>query len=94
MYTIALTQNEFEDFRDVQIRPRADWPATFSCNVWREVWPFNSYGYTRERIYLEGQIPRLDEIVRIVLNVRPEEGQFFISDDGIYKTRGSRYTHC
>lgn len=54
MEYIGLSQEEFEEFREVKIRPRADWPATFSCNALGEVWPFTSYGHTYEvqRIHL------------------------------------------
>ena len=84
MEIIILSREEFEEFRDVQIRPRADWPATFSCNKSHEVWPFHNFGPTGWKIYLDGQIPRLDEIVRIVLNDRSEGGRFFVNDNGVF----------
>ena len=86
MQWITLSMEEFEEFRDVQIRPRADWPATFSCNYWGAVWPYNAKGYTHESLrgYLQGQIERLDEIVKLVLEVRPSGGRFFISDEGVF----------
>ena len=76
MEIIFIDWEDFEEFRDVQIRPRADWPATFSCNGWNEVWPFNSYGATSEgaRVYLQNQIPQLDRIVEIVIDFRPSGG--------------------
>ena len=86
MEMIFIDREKFEEFRDVQIRPRADWPATFSCNSWNEVWPFSSYSATPEgdRVPLQGLIPQLDEIVKIVLNFRSSGGRFFISDDGVF----------
>ena len=84
MYTIGLSPEEFEEFRDVQIRPRADWPAIFSCNQYQKVWPFRSYGYTGPVTDIQGEIPRLDEIVEWVLEMRPEGGRFFINDEGVF----------
>ncbi len=90
MRVIFVSRAEFEDFRDVQIRPRADWPATFSCNQYGQVWPFGSYGHTPEgeRLYLQRQISKLDEIVAIVLAERPEGGRFFLRDDGVFVRPG------
>ena len=86
MRTIRISHEEFEDFRDVQIKSRTDWPATFSCNQWGEVWPFNTLGYTHqsERLMLEGKIPLLDEIVKIILSERPNGGRFFLRNSGVY----------
>lgn len=93
MEMIFIDREDFEEFRDVQIRPRADWPATFSCNSWHEVWPFSTYSATAEgdRIYLQGQVPQLDEIVEIVLDFRSSGGRFFIRDDGVFVRPGDEY---
>ena len=86
MESIDLTLEEFEEFRDLQIRPRADWPAAFSCNYRKEVWPFVSYGltYEEQRLHLKGEIQLLDEIVERVLAERPSGGRFYISDNGVF----------
>ena len=86
MSTFRMSQSEFEDFRDVQIKPRADWPATFSCNQHGQVWPFVVYGYTQEdeRLYMENQFTLLDDIVKDVLDVRPEGGRFHLNDRGAF----------
>ena len=86
MERIRLTPEEFIEFRDVQIRPRADWPATFSRNYMGDVWPWSPYSPTREqdRRYLQGQIPLLDEVVAIVLRKRSEGGRFFLDEDGVH----------
>ena len=65
MKIFELTPQQIEEFRDVQIVQRADWPATFSCNTDGEVWPFHGYGHTyaEHRMYLQGEITLLDEIV-------------------------------
>ena len=86
MQEIFVSPEEFEEFRDIQIQPRWDWPATFSCTMYKRVWPQNAWGYTDEtrRVYLEGQFPLLDQIVGIVLHERREGGRFFISDAGVF----------
>ena len=86
MQEIPLSVDEFDEFRDVQIRPRADWPATFSCSPRGEVWPFKSWGYTygTGRLHLEGIFPLLDHIVEIVLRERKGGGRFLIDDDGVF----------
>ncbi len=83
---LELSREEFEEFRDRQIRPRADWPAAFSCNFRKEVWPFVSYGLTYEenRRHLKGEVKLLDEIVETVLAERPSGGRFYISDNGVF----------
>ena len=83
---LELSQEEFEEFREIQIRPRADWPAAFSCNFRKEVWPFVSYGLTYEehRRHLKGKIELLDEIVERVLAERPSGGRFYLNDRGVF----------
>ena len=83
---LELSQEEFDEFRWRQIRPRADWPAAFSCNYKREVWPFVSYGltYDEHRRHLKGEIELLDEIVEGVLAERPSGGRFFLNDRGVF----------
>lgn len=86
MQDLCVSPVEFEEFRDFQVQQRWDWPAIFSCNMYRQVWPFNAYGYTDEtrRMYLEGHIPLLDQIVEMVLLERSEGGRFFIGDEGVF----------
>jgi hypothetical protein len=87
MEIMSLTSEQFETFRTLQIKPRADWPATFSCNAWEEVWPFSGYGLTYEgdRQYIrQKEIPILDEIVNKVLAKRPAGGRFFVDDRGVF----------
>ena len=81
-----MSRAKFERFKDAQIRPRCDWPATFSCNPKREVWPFITFGYTdeRERLDLQGQIELLDDIVEDVLWENHLGGRFHINDNGAY----------
>ena len=84
---ITLTREEFNWFRDVQIKPRWDWPATFSCNRQREVWLFVVYGHTppEDRQYLEqGDYPVLYKIVERFLIYRPKGGRFHIGNEGVF----------
>lgn len=84
--TFRLTRQKFEEFRNVQISPRTDWPATFSCNHFGEVWPPPGYGFTcpDDRMHVQGHYPLLDEIVGIVLAERPAGGRFFLNDEGVF----------
>ncbi len=83
---IQLTREEFEEFRDVQIRRRYDWPATFSCNGRGEVWPFATYSHTSEseRVQLKGVFPVLDLIVERLLLAKSDGGRFHINDQGVF----------
>ena len=78
MHEMFISPEEFEEFRDIQIRPRWGWPVAFSCNQHYQVCPWNRYGYTpeSERVYVEGLLPRLDQIVRMVL-LRRRRGDDF-----------------
>ena len=86
MRTRTIGLAELKYFRDVQVRPRWGWPATFSCNGRREVWPGTRYGHTpeHERQHLEGVLALLDEIVDDVLHVEPRGGRFHVNDQGVF----------
>ena len=86
MSTGHMTVAEFTFFRDVQIKPKWGWRATFSCNSKGEVWPSTRFGYTpeRERVHMEGVRALLDEIVDDVLDVQPRGGRFHIGDRGAF----------
>ena len=100
MIAIHISAEEFAYFQDVQIRPRARWPAAFNCNERGDVWPFARYGHTGPMGNLRGQIPRLDEIVKVILAERPkvapwehvQGGRFFINNEGVFiKPEGVGY---
>ncbi len=100
MIAIHISAEEFAYFQDVQIRPRAGWPAAFNCNERGDVWPFARYGHTGPMGNLRGQIPRLDEIVKVILAERPkvapwehvQGGRFFINNEGVFiKPEGVGY---
>ena len=86
MRTFSVSKKEFQNFRDVQIRPHAHWPAVFSCNLHGDVWPFSTYGFTHDadRVYLSGKFKLLGQIVKEVLIERPEGGRFFVNDAGVF----------
>ena len=91
MRYITLAFNEFEQFRDVHVKHRWDWPATFSCNPSGQVWPTPGYGFTNEedRMYLSRrEYPTLHTIVDAFLSVRPEGGRFHINDEGVFLAYG------
>ena len=91
MRCINLTFREFEQFRDVQVKPRWDWPVTFSCNNYNEVWATPGFGFTQgeDRSYLpRSRYPTLHKIVAAYLSVRPEGGRFHISDEGVFAAYG------
>ena len=84
--SIKINGAQFQEFKDAQVRTRGDWPATFSCNAHREVWPFSTYSHTHhsDRIPVAGQIPILDQIVGKFLQINPRGGRFHIDDAGAY----------
>ena len=86
MRYIPISRDEFEEFRNLQVKNRWDWPASFSCNQKNEVWPWIGFGYSAEedRIHLEGKVRLLDQIVEIVLQERWLGGRFFICEKGVY----------
>jgi hypothetical protein len=87
MKEITLTREQFEEFRELQIRPRFDWPATFSANRRGDVWPYKTRGHTPkgERIPLRGLYPVLDKIVAAYVVERKKVGRFFINDEGAHR---------
>lgn len=91
MRTYRMNRKEFADFRDVQIKPKAGWPASFSCNAKGEVWPRSRSGFHQQedRIQMKGHIPMLDNVVDDVLeasSVLPKGGRFDLNDAGAFLT--------
>ena len=91
MTVLPVTSEELEELREVQIRPKWGWPAVFSCNESRRVWPRTTASRTpdAEREYLEGCFPLLDEIVKSVVRETaargryPLGGRFRVDDEGV-----------
>jgi hypothetical protein len=86
LISVPLTRKEFNSLRQLQLKARWDWPATFSANEHGEVWPYVTPGYTREkdRFHLRGALDLLDYLADVYLGVRPEGGRFFLDDQGAY----------
>ena len=84
--TLEISQKEFEEFRQLQLRKRWDWPAAFSANCNGDVWPWVTHGYTREdeRENVRGISPVVDVIADQLLWTRYEGGRFFIDEDGAF----------
>ena len=83
---LSLTQAEFDDLKTLMRMKRWDWPAVFSTNNRREIWPFVTNGYTPEenRKQVRGESRVIDEVADFYLKVRNDCGRFFIDDLGAY----------
>jgi hypothetical protein len=86
MKTIRITTAEFQAFCDLQQKHRWDWPAVFSTNANGDLWGFRSFGPTpeREREYVGGCSPLLDQVAGIYSVQREECGRFFIDERGAF----------
>lgn len=86
MSVIHTTNREFDQLVQLQIRPRHDWPAVFSCNPVAFSWPFVTFGSTRltHRPNLFNKSRLLDEIVDAVLHARKEGGRLFVDHAGVF----------
>lgn len=96
MYThamkILLAPEDVTTLKRLRFSDKWDWPATFSCNESREVWPGVVFGPTppHERDQVGGLFPALDAIVQCVLAYRPEGGRFHVDDKGVTLAREGR----
>ena len=95
MVILPVSSEELEELREVQIRPQWGWPATFSCNEAREVWPFTTTSRTPEEDRLPLDIPFLNRIVELVvaetraMGKYPQGGRFYVNDVGVFLTVGN-----
>ena len=66
--------------RSLQVKRRWDWPAIFSTNDRREIWPRTTNGWTplSDRREVRGLSPILDQVADILLDRKPEGGRFFM----------------
>jgi hypothetical protein len=64
-------------------------PASFTCNVWHEVWQPTRHGLTpsAERDFIQGKSPLLDKIVSGVLRYDSAGGRFRIYRDRVELVR-------
>ena len=90
---LPISWSDFEDFRDVQIKPRHLWPATFSCNGRGKVWPYTGPGYSNpsQMNYMGGLFPLLDEIVRLALEIDSDGKRFTVNDRGVFLADAAYY---
>jgi len=90
--SVPVTREEFRNLRELQIKCRWDWPATFSANEHGHIWPYITPGYTAEdnRLHVRGALELLDYLADEYISVRPEGGRFFIDETGCYYSVFSR----
>lgn len=64
----------------------AEWDAIFSCNLYKEAWPCDYFGYLHpvDRVNVQKRYKLLRKLVKIVLADRPEGGRFFLNEDGVF----------
>jgi hypothetical protein len=79
---LTLTRAEFDHLKSLQLKKRWDWPAVFSVNNQRDIWPFVTRGWTPEqkREPMRGLSRVIDEVAERYLNERSDGGRFFIDD--------------
>ena len=67
MKSLEITRAEFDKFKELQIRKRWDWPATFSTNARGAIWPYVTNGRTplQDRIDVRGLSTLLDQVADI-----------------------------
>jgi hypothetical protein len=93
MQTLAITRAELRELMRLQRSLRWDWPAVFSVNSEREIWPFKRYGLTggREREELRNVSKILDAVADKYLSIKSGGGRFFVDEKGaFYKDRQAR----
>ena len=86
MKTIEITRKQFDEFKQLQVRKRWDWPATFSANPAGQIWPYVTNGPTpdEKRDYVQGVSTLLDQVAAIYTAHREEGGRFFIGWKGAF----------
>ena len=91
--TVPVTREEFNRLRQLQLKFRWDWPATFSANEHGHIWPYITPGYTTEdiRFHVRGALDILDYLADEYINIRSEGGRFFIDETGAYYSHFSSH---
>jgi hypothetical protein len=83
-----LTETEFQELHDLQIRYRMDWPAVFSVTPrGDEIWPWVVNGLTPPSVRedVKGVSSVLDGVAECFLGIRDEQGgRFFVDDRGAF----------
>jgi hypothetical protein len=85
---LPIELSDLDVMKALQVKNHASWPAVFSTNSDREIWCFSHFGKTprNRRIFVEGELPAIEQIAEIYRRERPEGGRFFISDAGVFYT--------
>jgi hypothetical protein len=95
MKTLDVTKSQFVEFVKLQRKERLDWPATFSTNSEREIWPFITRSKTKQpdRHFVHGESKLLDEVAGRYSEFRElresggshiSGGRFHIDWDGVW----------
>lgn len=82
MKRVTLTDSEFQELRDLQLRYRMDWPATFRVSPsGDEIWPWITTGLTPRAIRedVRGVSSVLDGVAEIFLGIRTSGADAFSS---------------
>src|ERR1700733_2146073 len=89
---IIVTRGQLEEIKQLQLRRRSDWPATFSVNCHGRIWPFANWGHTPDcnRDPIEGISRAVDAIADRFLELRSEGGRFFVDATGAYYVENGR----
>jgi hypothetical protein len=89
---ILVTRSQLEEIKQLQLKKRSDWPATFSVNCHGRIWPFAKWGHTPDynRDPIEGISPTLDAVAGRFLYLRSEGGRFFVDATGAYYIENGR----
>lgn len=88
MQVLRLTHDDVTELEEIRLSQKWDWPATFSCNQGRQVWPCVTFGLRPpDDRYQVGGLPKLDEIVDGVLRESPEGGGFHVDREGVALAR-------
>ena len=86
MFKMPMTRRTLDKLKTLERLERPPAVVAFSCNAYRQVWPEETTQWHREdqRSYCQGKLQVLDEIVAMMLEVRPNGGRFFVDWDGVF----------
>lgn len=92
MRRVTVTENEFQQLRDLQIRFRLDWPAVFSINSNNVIWPYVTNGLTPQEVRedVKGLSSLLDAVGDFFLGLRENGGRLFVDQRGAFYKSGNQ----
>jgi len=84
--SIPIAHAELEAAKALAQRNRQDWPLVLSTNQAGEIWSWKRWGNTpsKERVYVQGKSPIIDDVACAYRSKRPDGGRFFIDDRGAF----------